>query len=300
MGGEAAVKPIGGEAAGLHSQGAALAACLPPLLVAAERVAATVLQGMHGRRRTGAGDSFWQFRRYQPGDPATAIDWRQSAKCDPLYVRETEWAAAQSVWLWADPSPSMRWTADPSRQTKFYRACLLVLAAASLLLRGGEQVGRLGGAEPPRMGRGVLPALAAGLLEQAPPSQPDGLPDVLLPRHATLLLLSDFLVDLNALDRVVRHWAGGGVRGHLVQVVDPAEESLPYQGRVRFAGLEGETELLVPEASSLREAYRERMADHQAGLAAIAGAVGWSFSRHHTHLPATAALTAIYSAITNR
>ena len=290
---------MSGEAARLHSEGAALAAPMPPLLAAAERVAATVLQGMHGRRRTGAGDSFWQFRRYQPGDPATAIDWRQSAKCDPLYVRETEWAAAQSVWLWADPSPSMRWSADPARQTKFHRACLLVLATASLLLRGGERVGRLGAAEPPGVGRGVLPALAAGLLEPGM-SEQAGLPEVLLPRHGTLLLLSDFLVDLTALDQAVRRWAGRGVRGHLLQVIDPAEESLPYQGRVRFAGLEGETELLVPEAAALRQAYRRRMADHQAGLAAIAGAVGWSFCRHHTHLPATTALTALYSSIANR
>ena len=277
----------------LHSQAAALAAPLPPLLAEAERVAATVLQGVHGRRRTGAGDSFWQFRRYQPGDPASAIDWRQSAKCDPLFVRETEWAAAQSVWLWADPSSSMRWTADPARPTKFHRACLLALATASLLLRGGERVARLGEAPAPGLGRGVLRRLAAGFLD----GSGDALPESTLPRHASLLLLSDFLVDLAAVDRAVRRWAGAGVRGHLVQILDPAEESLPYQGRVRFAGLEGEDDLLVPEASSLRDAYRRRMADHQAGLAAIAGAAGWSFCRHHTHLPATVALTAAYSVI---
>jgi len=277
----------------LQTQAAALAAPLPPLLAEAERVAATVLQGVHGRRRTGAGDSFWQFRRYQPGDPASAIDWRQSAKCDPLFVRESEWAAAQSVWLWADPSPSMRWSADPARPSKFHRACLLALAAASLLLRGGERVARLGEAPAPGLGRGVLPRLAAGFLGAAP--TPDVLPDSVLPRHGSLLLLSDFLLDLAVVDLAVRRWAGAGVRGHLVQILDPAEESLPYQGRVRFAGLEGEDDLLVPEASSLRDAYGRRMADHQAGLAAIAGAAGWSFCRHHTHLPPTAALTAVYS-----
>ena len=45
----------------------ALGARLPPLLVAAERVAATVAQGVHGRRRVGQGDSFWQFRRFVAG-----------------------------------------------------------------------------------------------------------------------------------------------------------------------------------------------------------------------------------------
>src|SRR4051812_34764592 len=86
-----------------------LASRLPPLLVLAERVAATVAQGVHGRRRVGQGETFWQFRRYQPGDSAEDIDWRQTAKTDRIFVRETEWEASQSVWIWRDASPSMRW-----------------------------------------------------------------------------------------------------------------------------------------------------------------------------------------------
>src|ERR1043165_1841886 len=83
------------------------AARLLALVVAAERVAMTVAQGVHGRRRVGQGEAFWQFRQYQPGDAAARIDWRESGKSQRLYVRETEWEAAQSVWLWRDPSESM-------------------------------------------------------------------------------------------------------------------------------------------------------------------------------------------------
>ncbi|MEE8544373.1 MAG: DUF58 domain-containing protein, partial [Alphaproteobacteria bacterium] len=64
----------------LRQQAELLAATLPPLLVAAERVAATVAQGVHGRRRVGSGETFWLFRGYQPGVSATMFDWRQSAK----------------------------------------------------------------------------------------------------------------------------------------------------------------------------------------------------------------------------
>jgi len=95
-----------------------LAARLPPLLVAAERVATTVAQGVHGRRRVGQGDSFWQFRRYEPGDAAQRIDWRESAKSQRLYVRETEWEAAQSVWLWRDASPSIDYASTRGLPTK--------------------------------------------------------------------------------------------------------------------------------------------------------------------------------------
>src|SRR5438128_10087345 len=98
----------GGRAASpLRERAEQAAASLPPLLVAAERVASTVAQGVHGRRRVGQGETFWQFRQYQPGDAATRVDWRESAKSQRLYIRETEWEAAQSVWLWRDASPSM-------------------------------------------------------------------------------------------------------------------------------------------------------------------------------------------------
>ena len=99
-----------------------LAATLPPLLVRAERVAATVAQGVHGRRRVGRGDTFWQFRRYEAGDPTQRIDWRRSAKSDTIFVRESEWEAAASVWLWCDSSPSMRYRSSPALSEKAERA----------------------------------------------------------------------------------------------------------------------------------------------------------------------------------
>jgi uncharacterized protein (DUF58 family) len=139
-----------------------LALRLPPLQVAAERVAATVAQGVHGRRRVGTGNSFWQFRAYMPGDPAAGIDWRQTAKSDRAYVRENEWEAAQSVWLWADRSPSMDWRSSRGLPTKAERALLLLLAAASLMVRGGEHVALLGGFRP-ATGQAVLDRLALEL-----------------------------------------------------------------------------------------------------------------------------------------
>src|ERR1700756_4719352 len=118
----------------------AVGARLPPLLVSAERIAATVAQGVHGRRRGGQGDSFWQFRPFITGDTLSRIDWRQSAKSDRAFVRETEWEAAQTVCLWRDSSPSMQWRSRFAPATNHERASLLLLALASLLLRGGERV----------------------------------------------------------------------------------------------------------------------------------------------------------------
>ena len=141
---------------GLHQQAEALADRLPPLLVAAERVAATVAQGVHGRRRVGVGETFWQFRPYQPGDPTSRIDWRQSARSAQLFLRDQEWEAAETVWLWVDTSGSMAYRSAARLPTKQDRATLLLLALASLLTRAGERIALLGDARRPAGGRAAV------------------------------------------------------------------------------------------------------------------------------------------------
>jgi uncharacterized protein (DUF58 family) len=270
-----------------------LAAAFPPLMVAAERVANAVAQGVHGRRRVGQGDTFWQFRSYSANDAASRIDWRASAKSARLYVRETEWEAAQSVWLWRDGSASMDYASSPDRPTKRVRAEILLLALASLLLRGGERVTLLGSGAPPNSGRAVLTRLALGMEGSA-----SGLPPAaLLPRDSQIVLLGDFLAPLPALDTLVSGFAQRGVRGHLLQILDPAEETLPFAGRVRFEGLEGETPILMSRAEAVRDAYLDKLARHRAGLLAIARAAQWSFATHRTDRPAPQALLGLYNAL---
>src|SRR5262252_10752491 len=130
-----------------------LAAALPPLLVEAEELASGVWLGVHGRRKPGMGESFWQFRRYRVEDPATAIDWRQSAKSQHLFVREREWEAAETVWFWRDASVGMRYAYSKQAPEKWERATVLALALASLLVRGGERIGLLGSGATPASGR---------------------------------------------------------------------------------------------------------------------------------------------------
>jgi uncharacterized protein (DUF58 family) len=270
-----------------------LAATLPPLLVAAERVASTVEQGVHGRRRVGQGETFWQFRRYQPGDPTQKIDWRQSAKADPTFIREMEWAAAQSVWLWRDGSSSMRYRSDGDLPEKLERAELLMLALAALLTRGGERIALLGSGLLPSTGRAALNRMAQqlGLADAAATDLPPHAP---LPRHAQVVLIGDFLAPLPEIDATIRRFAEHGVRGHLLQVLDPAEETLPFAGRVRFEGLEGEGDLLLSRVESVRDDYIGRMHAHHDGLAALARAAGWTLSSHRTDRPPQSALLTLF------
>ncbi len=270
----------------------ALAACLPPLLVAAERVAATVAQGVHGRRKVGQGESFWQFRPFQHGDSVARIDWRQSAKSARIFVRESEWEAAQTVLLWRDASPSMAWRPEPGQESKQARAELLLLALAALVLRGGERVRLLGAAPHPASGRVALEALAE-TLAAAPPTaalpEPAG-----LPRHARLVAFGDFLAPPEETAAAIAALAAAPVAGQIVMVLDPAERAFPYQGRLRFAGPEGEGETLIARAEAVRGAYAERLAAQIGAVEQAARAVGWGFALHDRGQPPEAALLALY------
>jgi len=284
----------------------ALGARLPPLMVAAERVAATVAQGVHGRRRVGQGDSFWQFRPFVAGDAITRIDWRQSAKSDRAYIRETEWEAAQTVCLWRDGSASMRWRSRGASVDKLERAELLLLALAALVLRGGERVRLIDGVRPngrssgaPRSaGRTGLDALAEAVERNA---SSDGLPpQTMLPRHARVVLMGDFLSPLEEVRATVGRLAAIPVSGHLLQVLDPAEAVLPYSGRVRFLGLEQDGDTIIPRVESVRAEYERRLVAQQEGLATICAAAGYSFSIHHTDQPPETALLGLYTALAPR
>lgn len=291
---------------------ARLSAALPPLLVEAERVAASVAPGVHGRRRVGSGDSFWQFRRYQAGDTLQRIDWRQTAKRDAVFVRELEWEASQTVWLWRDASPSMDYRSHRDLPTKRARAEVLLMALAALLGRGGEKVVLLGAQEAtPGSGRASLERIAHALARGGEAEKTgeagktgeadtggDSVPgEAPVPRHGEMVVLGDFLAEPEALDRMFGYFADRGVRGHLLQILDPAEAALPFDGRVRFEGVEGEQPMMVPRVEGLRDAYLGRLRALQDMLGQRARRAGWTFSVHHTDHQPHLALLALYGAL---
>lgn len=284
---------------GLRQEAEQLADRLPPLLVAAERVAATVAQGVHGRRRVGVGETFWQFRPYQPGDPASRIDWRQSARSSQLFLRDQEWEAAETVWLWADVSGSMTYRSSSRWPTKRERAILLLLALGSLLNRAGERIALLGGQRRPLGGRGAVASLCQGLLA-LPVVSGSPVPSQPLPRNARVVLISDFFIPIEALRARLRSFVAMGIRGHLLQVLDPAEPSLPFAGRVRFEGLEDDGSALIGNVDGVRERYRGRVEAHRQSLRDLARRLGWTFTSHLSEHPPEPALLALYTALSTR
>jgi len=289
-----------GERAGwLRRDAEKISGSLPPLLIEAERLVTAVRAGVHGRRRAGPGETFWQFRRYEPGDSLRAIDWRQSAKSDQIFIRETEWAAAQTVWLWRDGSESMRYSSNKRLPEKRDRADLLLLALASLVVRAGERIALLGGEGRPSTGNVALDRATLALLAREDASNRDNLPPFRpLARFSHLVLFGDFLAPPEDLEPLIRRFAARGVSGHLVQILDPAEVSLPFHGRTRFEGMEDDGRILIKRVENVRDDYRSRLADHQGALSDLTRSVGWSYTVHNTDSPPERTLLSLYVTLT--
>ncbi len=280
----------------LENEAHALASALPELLVEARRVAATVAHGIHGRRRAGPGETFWQFRHFQDSDTASQVDWRRSAGSDHLFVREREWEAAHTVWLWPDLSTSMDFQSRLAPVPKRTRALVLMFALGELLVRGGERIGLLG-LMPPTGHRKAIQRLAQAMVEHhgaAAPAQSLP-PRAVLSRYSECVLFSDFLEPIEAMGARIEAIAAQGVRGHLVQILDPAEETLPYEGRAEFLSPEGRERMLANRVESLRGAYRRRLEAHRRALADRCRRLEWSFLVHHTDRPAEEALLALHT-----
>lgn len=283
--------------AALRTAAETLAGPLPPLLAAAEHLAASVQLGEHGRRRVGQGDQFWQYRPSHTGDEARAIDWRRSGRSDALYVREKEWQAAQSVMLWVDTGQSMEFASDPKGQTKADVARMLALALAVLLGRGGERVGLSNTGLPPRAGHLQLMRLTAALAEAGEAGEYRA-PELRgVPARSRAVFISDFLGDMAPVEDALTRAADRGVSGALLQVLDRQEEAFPFDGRTIFESVGGTMRHETLKAGDLRNRYLERLAARKDALRALTRATGWQYHCHHTDGPATGALLWLYSAL---
>jgi len=274
-----------------------LAAPFPSLMAGAQKLANTVMMGTHGRRRAGAGEEFWQYRPVSDGDEARMIDWRRSARGDVNFIRQTEWQVAQSVFLWVDDAASMEFSSKADVSTKALRSRTLALALAILLLDGGERVGLTDAAAPPRTGKIQLMRLAQILSDMASDADFGAPVAGGMTPNAHSVFISDFMGDMGPIRKAMAQAADRGVRGSLLQVLDPQEETFPFDGRTIFESMGRSVRHETQKAGDLREKYLIRLAERKAELASLAAAAGWQFNTHHTDSAASKALLWLYSAM---
>jgi uncharacterized protein (DUF58 family) len=275
------------------AQGRTLAATMPRLVLEARRVAATVIHGLHGRRRAGSGENFWQYRRFVSGEAASRVDWRRSARDDHLYVRELEWEAAHTVWIWPDRSPSMVFASPLVWETKLDRTLVIGFALAHVLVEGGERIG-VPGLLRPTASRNVIDKMAQAIVHDQ--SERASLPPSFSPSPlAEVVVLSDLWSPIEEVLRTIAQLSATGANGHVVQIVDPAEETFPYSGRIEFIEPEGGGAITAGRAETWREDYQARIERHRGEIRAETDRLGWSFIIHRTDRPASELLLRLHT-----
>lgn len=273
-----------------------LAASLPRLMLEARKIANNVTHGLHGRRRAGAGENFWQYRRFVSGEPAQNVDWRRSARDDHLYVRELEWEAAHTVWLWPDRSLSMAFASKTARDSKLERGLIVAFALADLLVAGGERVG-IPGLMNPTSSNNVIDKMAQAILHDT--LTRSSLPPSFVPSsRAEIVVLSDFWSPVGEIRQMLAGLSASGAHGTLVQIVDPAEESFPYAGRVEFVEPEGGGAITAGRAEKWASDYVALVAAHRDAIRAETSKLDWLFSTHTTSRSAAELLLFLHAGMT--
>lgn len=269
-----------------------LAARMPLITLEAHRLSNLASAGLHGHRRAGIGENFWQFRPFFPGEPASRIDWRRSARhTSSLFIREREWETPHSIMLWIDRSRSMNFLSDQASISKIDRALIIGLAMADLLVRSGESVGLIGSVAP-TASRKVIEIFADALLAKSAATN-EPFPRETLKPKCEAVLISDFLSPSDEIARHLANLAAHGAKGHLLRILDPAEIRFPFSGELELADIEGHETLKIGDADTFRPNYESIMREHDEQLKACADKINWSITTHPTTASAVTAMRTI-------
>ena len=197
------------------------------------------------------------------------------------------------MWIWPDRSPSMTFTSTLAQDSKLERALVVAFALAEVLVQGGERVG-VPGLTRPTASRNVIEKMAEAILHD--PTERASLPPSFAPSPLSeIVLLSDLWVPMSEVRGKITQLAATGAHGHVIQIVDPAEESFPYSGRVEFIEPEGAGSITAGRAEAWRNDYQAIVEHHRAAIRAETDLRGWSFAIHRTDRPASELLLVLHS-----
>ena len=267
---------------------------LPALIMKAEKIASNTLHGSHGQRKAGSGEKFWQFREYQETDRPQDIDWRQSAKTDQVFIKQKEWQTPQKTYFWCAGGASMNFTSNTDHPTKMEAAQILCLALALLLYRSEEHIGFFGNAKTGHSER-KIEVIAHALLARA--NHNIDLPNTqnfILPSRASFIGCGDFLSPLNDIKDTMSQIASVAQNGILIQVLDPAELNLNFEGRVEFISADESQKELINNVSAVKEAYAERINNHIQSIKQFCHENNWTYILHQTNVSISKTVRDVY------
>jgi uncharacterized protein (DUF58 family) len=187
----------------------------------------------------------------------------------------------------------MAFASRVARDSKLERGLVVALALAELLVAGGERVG-IPGLMRPTASRNVIDKMAQAFLHDD--AARSSLPPSFVPSAMSeIVVLSDFWSPMPEIRNMLAGLSSTGAHGTLIQVVDPAEETFPYFGRVEFVEPEGGEVITAGRAESWMTDYVARVALHRDEIRAETNRLDWLFSTHTTSRSAAELLLFLHS-----
>jgi uncharacterized protein (DUF58 family) len=187
----------------------------------------------------------------------------------------------------------MSFNSNLAPDSKLERALVITFALAEVLIEGGERVG-VPGLMRPSAARNIIEKIAQAIVHD--PGERTSLPPSFSPSPlAEIVMLSDLWAPIGDVHRTIAQLSAGGAHGHVIQVVDPAEETFPYAGRIEFIEPEGGGAITAGRAETWRSDYEARVARHREDVRAETDRLGWSFTIHRTDRSATDILLKLHA-----
>ena len=271
---------------------------IPSLYVKADRIANTIWEGMHNRNKDGLGDNFWQFRKYEYGDPAHLIDWKKTAKSNETFIQEKELQTLQNFVIWRDTSRSMNFRSSESIDTKLYRANLFTLTLTIILSKSGENI-VLNGLKSELLKGGNAVNFVSNQINEKVTDSYKSRPNINeIKNNSDVILIGDFLNNINETEKTIKELSNRGINGIIIQILDPAERFFPYKGRINFNGLEGEKNILIGKAESVRNDYKKAIKIHIEKLEKLTTSYSWKYILDNSDQDASISLQNICNTLT--
>ena len=271
---------------------------IPSLYVKADRIANTIWEGMHNRNKDGLGDNFWQFRKYEYGDPAHLIDWKKTAKSNETFIQEKELQTLQNFVIWRDTSRSMNFRSSESIDTKLYRANLFTLTLTIILSKSGENI-VLNGLKTELLKGGNAVNFVYNQINEKVTDSYKSRPNINeIKNNSDVILIGDFLNNINETEKTIKELSNRGINGIIIQILDPAERFFPYKGRINFNGLEGEKNILIGKAESVRNDYKKAIKIHIEKLEKLTTSYSWKYILDNSDQDASISLQNICNTLT--
>jgi uncharacterized protein (DUF58 family) len=243
----------------------------------ARQVVEGFMVGIHRSPYRGISTDFAEHRLYAQGDDTRHLDWKIYARVDRFYVKKYEQDTNLEARFLVDCSRSMFFRSEEAALSKYAYAATLTASLAYLLHKQRDAVGltlfdsSLRATLPPRATYANF-RLLSETLEKAAPGDDTGLASALHKiglqgqRRGLVVVVSDFVDDLDRLGEALSLHAGKGNEVLLFRIEDPAEASFPYQGPSVLLGMEKEGKLLC-DPRDLRNAYLAARQRHVQALA---------------------------------